>query len=118
MDPDEAGVSSGDAGTPGDRSGERIVVTGRVQGVGFRWTAARLARAFGITGTVRNRPDGAVEIHARGDAASRGRFRAALRSDTPGRVDAVRSSPLDPAEDRPGKETGKEALADDFRILP
>lgn len=41
-------------------------VTGRVQGVGFRWWTRSLATRLGVTGTVRNMPDGAVVVHARG----------------------------------------------------
>lgn len=48
----------------------RLIVTGRVQGVGFRdWTAAR-AQAAGVAGWVRNRPDGSVEVHVEGTAAA------------------------------------------------
>jgi len=39
----------------------RIVVQGRVQGVGFRFAAAEVAQAAGATGWVRNRRDGTVE---------------------------------------------------------
>jgi acylphosphatase len=39
----------------------RVVVAGRVQGVFFRATCARLARDAGVGGYVRNRPDGRVE---------------------------------------------------------
>jgi acylphosphatase len=39
----------------------RVIVTGRVQGVFFRATCARDARARGLSGWVRNRADGAVE---------------------------------------------------------
>ncbi|MGH7563020.1 MAG: acylphosphatase [Gemmatimonadota bacterium] len=39
----------------------RVIVRGRVQGVGFRWFVVRNARALGVRGTVRNRPDGTVE---------------------------------------------------------
>jgi acylphosphatase len=37
---------------------------GRVQGVGFRYTVKNLARGFEVTGTVRNLPDGRVELVA------------------------------------------------------
>jgi len=48
---------------------ERVTITirGVVQGVGFRWHAQRQAAALGLTGTVRNRPDGAVAIVAEGE---------------------------------------------------
>ena len=39
----------------------KCVVHGRVQGVGFRWFVTRNAKDLGVRGTVRNRPDGAVE---------------------------------------------------------
>ena len=39
----------------------RLNVSGRVQGVFYRATCARLARERGLAGSVRNRPDGAVE---------------------------------------------------------
>jgi acylphosphatase len=44
----------------------RAVVTGQVQGVGFRFFAARAARDLGVNGWVRNRPDGTVETFAEG----------------------------------------------------
>jgi acylphosphatase len=44
----------------------RYVVTGRVQGVGFRWYVEREARALGLGGWVRNRADGSVEVLAAG----------------------------------------------------
>ena len=47
----------------------RAIVSGRVQGVGFRYSAIREGRALGIRGTVANRPDGSVEVVAEGDAA-------------------------------------------------
>jgi acylphosphatase len=45
----------------------RVMVTGRVQGVWFRETCARLARAAGVTGWIRNRPDGRVEAVFEGE---------------------------------------------------
>lgn len=41
-------------------------VHGRVQGVGFRWWTRRTASRLGLTGFVRNLPDGTVEVRARG----------------------------------------------------
>jgi acylphosphatase len=46
----------------------RVIVQGRVQGVGFRYAVARTARARGVAGWVRNRPDGTVEAVFEGDA--------------------------------------------------
>jgi acylphosphatase len=43
-----------------------ITVSGRVQGVGFRWSAAAEARKLGITGFVKNLSDGNVYIEAEG----------------------------------------------------
>lgn len=47
---------------------QRIVVhfRGRVQGVGFRQTTVEIAQDFAVTGTVRNLPDGGVELIAEG----------------------------------------------------
>jgi acylphosphatase len=44
----------------------RFLVTGQVQGVGFRWFVARHARALGLGGYARNLPDGRVEVIACG----------------------------------------------------
>ena len=48
----------------------RITVKGRVQGVGFRWSALREASALGVSGFVRNMPDGSVYIEAEGTRAN------------------------------------------------
>ena len=45
----------------------RIVVRGRVQGVGFRYATVTEARRLGLAGWARNAPDGSVEILAEGD---------------------------------------------------
>lgn len=45
----------------------RVIVSGRVQGVGFRYTTKELARGFDVCGTVRNLPDATVEIIIAGE---------------------------------------------------
>ena len=43
-------------------------VSGRVQGVSFRWYTEEKARSLGVGGWVRNEPDGSVLVHAEGEA--------------------------------------------------
>ena len=57
----------------------RALVQGRVQGVGFRFFVVRRARQLGLTGMVRNLPDGRVEVWARGSKTTLQDFRQALR---------------------------------------
>jgi acylphosphatase len=65
-------------------------VSGRVQGVGFRWFVAREARALGLAGWVRNLESGEVQVVATGPATQVERLRAALlRGPANARVDAV-----------------------------
>jgi acylphosphatase len=45
----------------------KVFYEGRVQGVGFRYTARNVAKGYEVTGWVRNLPDGRVELHACGD---------------------------------------------------
>lgn len=48
----------------------RYLVSGRVQGVGFRWFVARHARSLGLNGYARNLPDGRVEVVVSGPDAA------------------------------------------------
>lgn len=52
----------------------KIHVKGRVQGVGFRWSAVREAKITGIKGFVRNMSDGSVYIEAEGSAEQLDKF--------------------------------------------
>lgn len=47
---------------------KRVIYNGRVQGVGFRYTAHRIAEGYAVTGYVRNMTDGCVELVAEGVA--------------------------------------------------
>ena len=64
---------------PPDR--RRVIYQGRVQGVGFRFTAARLAPGFSVSGTVRNRPDGSVELEVQGDRDQVRAFLTAIQAE-------------------------------------
>ena len=88
--------------------GKRFLVTGRVQGVGFRYFAYHAARHEGIAGTVQNLDDGRVEVVACGEAEAMTRFEIALRQGPAGaRVGDVHVEPGPPGTSAPG-----------FRILP
>ena len=66
----------------------RYLVTGRVQGVGFRYFAQDVALREGVSGFVRNRPDGAVEALVEGEIEAVTRVERALAQGPPGaRVD-------------------------------
>jgi acylphosphatase len=68
----------------------RFMVSGLVQGVGFRYFAARRAQEFGLTGYVKNLPSGDVEVMASGEKGMISDFAAALRVGPRGsRVSAV-----------------------------
>jgi acylphosphatase len=58
----------------------RFVISGRVQGVGFRYFTQECALREGVTGWVRNLPDGRVEAHVEGESESVTRIERALRS--------------------------------------
>ena len=85
------------------RVARHFLVSGRVQGVGFRYFTQAAASREGLHGWVRNRPDGRVEINAEGDAEAMARFERALRHGPPGaRVDEVEAD----ADVPHGRETG------------
>ena len=72
-------------------------VTGRVQGVGFRFFVERVAQEAGLSGWVRNRSDRSVEVYAEGAAKKMDALRAALSAGPPGsRVERVEEQPAAP----------------------
>ncbi|HYA48952.1 MAG TPA: acylphosphatase [Burkholderiales bacterium] len=56
-----------------------VVLSGRVQGVAYRYFAEKRAASFGLTGWIRNLQDGRVEVLAEGDRVSLELFLAELR---------------------------------------
>ena len=48
----------------------RVLISGRVQGVGFRWSCKRVADSLGVSGSCRNLPDGRVEAVFEGDPSA------------------------------------------------
>jgi len=79
------------------RVARRYVISGRVQGVGFRYFAEAAAAREGLHGWVRNLPDGRVEATAEGESEAVERFEHAIRHGPPGarveRVDADAAMP-------------------------
>jgi acylphosphatase len=72
----------------------RFLFSGRVQGVGFRLTAQRLAGRFAVDGYVRNLDDGRVELVASGDPAEVDAFVAAIERELGGKVEDVGRGPI------------------------
>jgi acylphosphatase len=85
------------------RLARRYVISGRVQGVGYRYFTEAVAGREGIHGWVRNLPGGSVEVFAEGDADAIERFERAIRHGPPGaRVDDVDVEGTVPS----GRDTG------------
>ncbi len=73
----------------------RWVISGLVQGVGFRYFVCREATELGVVGWVRNRPGGTVEVVATGSAGELDQLDAALRrGPARARVSRVESSEI------------------------
>ena len=76
----------------------RFLVNGRVQGVGFRYFVHDVAKREGVTGYVRNLPDGRVEALVEGDLDAVTRVERAIRSGPGGaRVEDVETDVLPPS---------------------
>jgi len=80
----------------------RLVIEGRVQGVGFRYWTVEQAKEFKLTGWVRNRRDGTVEALVSGDeVAVKAMIAACAKGPLGARVAAVKQFPAAPP-DEPG----------------
>jgi acylphosphatase len=82
----------------------RVWVTGRVQGVGFRWATRQAAREIGgLAGRVRNLPDGRVEVEVAGEPECIEALRAWLRQGPAGaRVAGLTEQEITPVPDWDG----------------
>lgn len=79
----------------------RFFISGRVQGVGYRFGAQQAARRLGATGWVRNLSDSRVEVYACADAPALGALEAWLRQGPVGaEVTAVTRANADEGEGR------------------
>jgi acylphosphatase len=79
------------------RIARRFLISGRVQGVGFRYFTQDVATREGVTGFVRNTPDGNVEALVEGDEDAVIRVERAIRMGPGGaRVEAVYVSTEEP----------------------
>lgn len=75
----------------------KLLISGRVQGVGFRVFAEAQAGVEGVHGYIRNLPDGRVEVQVEGDQESVDRIESALRRGPAGaRVENVHVESLAP----------------------
>ena len=75
----------------GEIQRRRLIYSGRVQGVGFRYTTASIARRFPVVGYVRNLPDGSVELVAEGSAEGLDEFLGEVASRFDGSIEDCRS---------------------------
>lgn len=81
--------------SPGGDRAFRWIVTGRVQGVSFRYYTEQAASLLRLSGWVRNLPDGSVEVRVRGSADRIEKFREQVsRGPRLARVDAVAEEEL------------------------
>ncbi|HYN23056.1 MAG TPA: acylphosphatase, partial [Thermoanaerobaculia bacterium] len=84
------------------RIGVRWKLRGRVQGVGFRWFTRKEARELGVSGRVRNLPDGCVEIEAVALPEVLEHFKERVREGPPGaRVANLEEEPMSPTSSPP-----------------
>ncbi len=85
----------------------KIIFSGKVQGVGFRYRTHEYALALGITGQVRNTIDGSVELYAQGSPESIQMLKTKLVSHFGQNIKQIDS-----------QEISSNTTYSDFRILP
>ena len=95
---------------------KRFVITGQVQGVGFRPTVFRVAEALALTGWVRNAPEGVV-VEAQGERAAE--FPARLKAELPplARILTLDAADAEPVPDEPDFRIRKSAAGTGHSVL-
>jgi acylphosphatase len=73
-----------------------VYFSGQVQGVGFRYTACRIAGGYDVTGFVRNLPDGRVHLVAEGESDEIDRFLEGIGSKMAGLIQGVQANDAPP----------------------
>lgn len=80
----------------------RVIYGGRVQGVGFRWTTANIARRHEVNGSVRNLADGTVEVIAQGERGAVMKFLSEVAGAMRGNIERSDSEELDVQDELAG----------------
>lgn len=75
---------------------QKVIYSGHVQGVGFRYTAQRLATAAGVKGYVKNLSDGSVELVVEGEDAHVSMVLERIASEMAGYVHDAQAQPETP----------------------
>src|SRR5262249_29980392 len=94
-DPDGYRAAQGLAGFEAPRLTRKYLISGRVQGVGFRYFVLRQATSLSLVGWTRNLPNGSVEVVAKGDEAALAALESALdRGPSHAKVDHVEKAQI------------------------
>lgn len=87
---------------PSDEVREAISFRGRVQGVGFRVTAERIATGLGLSGWVRNESDGSVSCEVQGAPSAVASFLDELEAAMSGKIESFERRPM-PSDREPAR---------------
>lgn len=105
VDEDGKGLGKGTVGRDGkvlEIIRQHLLVTGDVQGVGFRYRARYAAEGLGVTGWVRNLPDGSVELEAQGTEQQLNRMLEIVQRSGYIRIDWIKRKDIPIAEHENG----------------
>ncbi len=80
----------------------QVIYSGRVQGVGFRYTTSRISKKYDVTGFVKNLSDGTVELVACGTPEEVNRFTDAIATHFYQHIEDAKACDIDDPEDHKG----------------